>query len=1354
MNDDEDDLNVGWFGEGRLFRLAAALLTGLCLAAIAVAGGAYGAVQQQASARGVDELAQGMVTLGLLAALATAITGALLRWRADGQADEDPIDEPESVSDADLALVALTLGAGAAAGGLFGWHWAGAAAGGGTVAIALALLVTVVWRRKVWLAWPLAVIGAAALCGAALHPYPALALAPFTVVWFLRLAVVAREAGGGERWRWRDVAGTEAEIHPAGGPRYAPLVAAAIVLGAGILGVVELDANLAAMAVPGDAARDAGDLFAASPADADDAAVSTVEAWRRAAADQAEMGGIERPSALGALAGRTLVEAGIVAPVAALLLGGMLFRLRLRNEPLIAQQPVSVAWRAVPLLLVTWLAEAAARIAVVEVLWHRPGAASVELADALATAGWFLGVLRWALLVTVAAPAVFGLVAITLGDADARQSLVLLRVPYLMVGALALVLGQEQVADVFRRLADPDGWQALVAGAGAVILAAVAFRWAGDRAVRNNPRAVLWRMPGSPRFWGLVAGVGGLVALLALQFGVRLVAIPAGISAAIAALSAPVATDARRAAAVPRLLSDEILGARLAAAAVAALFALGAFRSAAGYLLYERDGLLLLGLGAVLTLVALIVYRAATTALAALAGVGLAGVLVANPLAGDRVELAQRLGSLAVLALFGAAVVLVLNVLVMIGEAIPVPPAFELVSVRRWPVLTLLGVWAVVAAWTDPGGYHRAEVAAADELAPPGEWAAETPGEAFADWLAVCGDAAGASGERPAVPLVFVSAAGGGIRAAYWTALVLEALEADLPAAACERPIFAASGASGGSIGLVTHVGRSLAGAVGAGDDTTSVRAVLGDDYLAPAAAQLFSLDLPRGLLGQWDSDGNSTADRARVLERAFEAGWAPLVTAAGRCASRAPEPIPPGTRVGQLGFLATSTACDLVPRLFLSGTDVNSGCRLNVATVAGGAGGDGAVDVLECRQSSDYLPRPGAAAGPFPTTIELTDLLCADTDVRFSTAAVLSARFPFVSPSGLLDACPDGPLSSDTYSVDGGYLENSGAAVVAELHEALASEIAAINMAPGGPCVVPVYLQIDNGYASVAPPEPASRPWELVAPLRAVGQVRPTVEAQAEQRALLAFSGAIPGGIDVFSGSRPAVRALRVEPLAHPGVQAPLGWALSEASRADLEGQLAGAAATLDAARAWFTELTCGAPAEPAATPTGGVWELDAGGVDDVEIDGTRAFVASPTGVRAVDVVTGEVLWTQTALTDAPARLTVAEDRLRYVGQEVDANLELATGDIIDQMDLVLTFGEPGPPPTVRRNGVTIRVANGQLQVRLSDDVVTARGAGEPRAIAPAGDWILLGLPDGRLVGFDSAAEDPLAALRSVGFE
>jgi len=67
-----------------------------------------------------------------------------------------------------------------------------------------------------------------------------------------------------------------------------------------------------------------------------------------------------------------------------------------------------------------------------------------------------------------------------------------------------------------------------------------------------------------------------------------------------------------------------------------------------------------------------------------------------------------------------------------------------------------------------------------------------------------------------------------------------------------------------------------------------------------------------------------------------------------------------------------------------------------------------------------------------FGKRIDVVGLLKKDTDMRLSTAVIMGARFPYLSPAGRIDHY--GSDTSINYFVDGGYFDNSGAGVVHEM--------------------------------------------------------------------------------------------------------------------------------------------------------------------------------------------------------------------------------------------------------------------------------------------------------------------------------
>jgi hypothetical protein len=72
-----------------------------------------------------------------------------------------------------------------------------------------------------------------------------------------------------------------------------------------------------------------------------------------------------------------------------------------------------------------------------------------------------------------------------------------------------------------------------------------------------------------------------------------------------------------------------------------------------------------------------------------------------------------------------------------------------------------------------------------------------------------------------------------------------------------------------------------------------------------------------------------------------------------------------------------------------------------------------------------------------FNNRIDVLARLTGNNDMKLSTAVVLGASFPYVSPAGRIDAfkfLKKGPTEFPFYFVDGGYVDNSGAGVVHEM--------------------------------------------------------------------------------------------------------------------------------------------------------------------------------------------------------------------------------------------------------------------------------------------------------------------------------
>jgi hypothetical protein len=446
------------------------------------------------------------------------------------------------------------------------------------------------------------------------------------------------------------------------------------------------------------------------------------------------------------------------------------------------------------------------------------------------------------------------------------------------------------------------------------------------------------------------------------------------------------------------------------------------------------------------------------------------------------------------------------------------------------------------------------------------------------------------------IPLVLVAAPGGGIRAAYWTAAALDKVFAASGASrnCAARRLFLISGVSGGSVGATIWAAAQGRGSTGA----SQVREIAEDRALAAVTAGLLLRDINQpftGIARRWRS-------RASLLED----GWA-ASTSALRVADSSSPPDVPGssavedpTRVQSSQLLSFNDVggprdASWTPVLVLNASSVADGCRVLIANVGEGLVADerGACLAGPLTQNpagtvtaavtplSDLHFRPGKHEGP-----------CGGgrAGVAAATAALISARFPWVTPSGALYRCragdgkgtaPDVEVERITYAVDGGYQDNSGLLTLIQLRRAIEAllakrEQANANGEQPAPLpfrVVPWLLVVDNHYRSVAEGADKRRPMELFVPLGALMSNRIVDAAALEQMAAVEMKGRAAecdgkGAAEQATqktGATPDPKqrvptvdcVVLVAPRRRPSIAAPLGWVLSEATLNDLDRQL-----------------------------------------------------------------------------------------------------------------------------------------------------------------------------------------------------
>ncbi|HUR79300.1 MAG TPA: patatin-like phospholipase family protein [Thermoanaerobaculia bacterium] len=343
-------------------------------------------------------------------------------------------------------------------------------------------------------------------------------------------------------------------------------------------------------------------------------------------------------------------------------------------------------------------------------------------------------------------------------------------------------------------------------------------------------------------------------------------------------------------------------------------------------------------------------------------------------------------------------------------------------------------------------------------------------------------------GER--IPVIVVATEGGGIRAAYWTAAVLTSLQDQIPAFADH--CFAISGVSGGSLGALTF-DSLLARRESLGPQTEKfgdeAHRVFGFDALSGTLAAMAQPDLLQRVLPF------GFPDRAKALEQGWETGWSTAF---------------PGNHFFEEPFVSTMQKHPALPLLLMNGTLEETGDRVITSNIR-------------------IHPTP-----LFRNAYDAYGQI--ERDTRLSTAALLSARFTYISPAGTLRDVKDRVRG---HVVDGGYYEVSGGATAAQVVAFLKTK----NVNPlvvyidyrkplrAGGSTNPAPFCPAPGACGPSPPEHSAK-WanEILAPFWALLNTRDARGSQAV------------GDLAQIAGAQ--IAEFRLQPRFVP---LPLGWVLSE---------------------------------------------------------------------------------------------------------------------------------------------------------------------------------------------------------------
>lgn len=266
----------------------------------------------------------------------------------------------------------------------------------------------------------------------------------------------------------------------------------------------------------------------------------------------------------------------------------------------------------------------------------------------------------------------------------------------------------------------------------------------------------------------------------------------------------------------------------------------------------------------------------------------------------------------------------------------------------------------------------------------------QTLHEYFENWVALRPEIANNSNNKE-YPLIFVLSDGGASRAGYWVASVMAKMNEET-GGEFNKHLFCLSGASGGSVGNAAYFNllRAKQKSDTITHDLIDVQQYLKTDFLTFTLARMLGPDVFRHIFPFQFVD-----DRGAALARVLEQGPSEKCLLYDSMSTKFSELITQKKEPYALPILCINTT------------------RMQ----------DGLPAVISNIDFSD--PR-------FNQRLDFLDLLDEEKDIKLSTAVVLGASFPYVSPAGRVDSA--GKEDKANYFVDGAYFDNSGSGVVSEM--------------------------------------------------------------------------------------------------------------------------------------------------------------------------------------------------------------------------------------------------------------------------------------------------------------------------------
>ncbi|MEQ1578062.1 MAG: hypothetical protein ABL894_10445 [Hyphomicrobium sp.] len=499
---------------------------------------------------------------------------------------------------------------------------------------------------------------------------------------------------------------------------------------------------------------------------------------------------------------------------------------------------------------------------------------------------------------------------------------------------------------------------------------------------------------------------------------------------------------------------------------------------------------------------------------------------------------------------------------------------------HRWPLIAVPLALAVGFSIFDLNDNHEVRRITTNAAAKERPKRAPFADDEFLSWYENRPDLAQTTGDYP---VYIVAAQGGGIYAAYQAAIFLARMQDVCPS--FKDHLFAISSVSGGSVGgaIFTAALQTIAAsgasappkpvepivppAIGAqtventsitkpspcpaikkfiesgaatdmqsleapGPHETAVRRMLANDLLSPLIGATLFTDFSQRFLF-WPI---GVFDRARTLEASFEAASSPTGTA--------------GTGPLAQPFLDHwDPARNRGPALLLNATDAASGKRVVISPFV--------VQSAELQQRTTSL-----AHFPFWQQTEPETEIESPIDIPLSTAAGISARFPWLTPAATVTVVDAATKKHQSVRlVDGGYVDNSGVETALDLIRNLSSVVEKIALVPAAAqnarALRPVKLSLIALSGGDYPLRTSFSLGETLEPVRAMFSTRQSRAYFALERAREELPPAPLTSKDTGNNVVPiSVSSFLASKLESRFYELPLGWALGNRTRDIIERQ------------------------------------------------------------------------------------------------------------------------------------------------------------------------------------------------------